>query len=543
MRTDIGKKLTMKFKIGMPETLTAVQYDKNRRAARGASMTPEMTPGTDCNVDIDGNRMTLPVMSVKCYDNNPRSSVNPKFLEIKESFRVAGKPRLTLPVTKRPGEISYMVAQGGNTRLLVIQELYQETLDPNFYEIDVIYSVWKSESHVIAGHLIENEARADTTFWDKACGIVSLKDELEKETGERISTRDFEDHLKGLGISIGRSQIQRFLFAIEELGPIGTHLRTEDVKVLKPHIFIQNALARQLSLDTVLYEMLLKKVLEQYARDLVENAQISSVTICNMLDESLANAIDVSPIALRLMMAALRTDPNLEGEALRATGKCGMNIARMEGGHILDSSQDHLPRLGSFSNASIGSTVAVKRIVGRTTTKALPTESSLGFGQQVNELVTRLCIAAQVDDCLRFASDMPIGYYMELPTGPLDEIEVADQQLRRAAWHVMAALSSQFDQDDVGVLPEESAWRNAIQFDRAREQSFHIEFQHKVHGICSADSVLGMAIDDIKHFLWHQRVGPMFQQLTTLVFAWRSAEPQRFGVPNSRMQLNLENGK
>ena len=63
---------------------------------------------------------------------------------------------------------------GGNTRLKILQDLYRETHDPRFLIVKCTVFRWKSEADTLSAHLVENEARADTTFYEKARGVAML---------------------------------------------------------------------------------------------------------------------------------------------------------------------------------------------------------------------------------------------------------------------------------------------------------------------------------------------------------------------------------
>ena len=123
--------------------------------------------------------MRLRCEEVDLYDRNPRRSVNPRYTEIRDSIVERGGLHGPLTVTRRPGAKRYMLYMGGNTRLQIVQELWRETREERYEWINVTYHEWVSEADIIAAHLIENEARADTTFFEKAGGLALLKVELE----------------------------------------------------------------------------------------------------------------------------------------------------------------------------------------------------------------------------------------------------------------------------------------------------------------------------------------------------------------------------
>ena len=114
------------------------------------------------------------------YDRNPRRTINPRYDEIKVAIRAAGKLNNPLSVTRRPGATLYMVESGGNTRLQILHELWQETNDETFYKTDCLIVPWQSESHVLSAHLIENELRGEMTLIDKALALKEPQGSVRK---------------------------------------------------------------------------------------------------------------------------------------------------------------------------------------------------------------------------------------------------------------------------------------------------------------------------------------------------------------------------
>lgn len=154
------------------------------------------------------------------YDRNPRRAINPRYDEIKAAIRAAGKLNNLLSVTRRPGDTHYMVESGGNTRLQILQELWQETNGESFYKTDCLIVPWQSESHVLSAHLIENELRGDMTLIDKAVALRSLKIELENESGQALSRNEFIRQLINKGYTVSKRQLIRFEYAADFLEPL-----------------------------------------------------------------------------------------------------------------------------------------------------------------------------------------------------------------------------------------------------------------------------------------------------------------------------------
>lgn len=147
----------------------------------------------------------------------PRQKRNPKYNEIKQSIAMRG---LDSPpaITKRPGEDNYVISDGGNTRLDILNELWKETKDEFFFRIHCLFKPWVSEIHSLVGHLAENELHSDFTFIEKAIGIAKARSILEKEKGQ-LSQRALADELKKNGFPISQSHIVKMEQAIRYLYP------------------------------------------------------------------------------------------------------------------------------------------------------------------------------------------------------------------------------------------------------------------------------------------------------------------------------------
>ena len=84
------------------------------------------------------NNITVTLDKLRPYEHNPRKTRNPNFEMIKESIRRRGldhKPN----ITQRPGEPFYIIADGGNTRIQALKELFTETQDQRFWSIECLY--------------------------------------------------------------------------------------------------------------------------------------------------------------------------------------------------------------------------------------------------------------------------------------------------------------------------------------------------------------------------------------------------------------------
>jgi ParB family protein of integrating conjugative element (PFGI_1 class) len=126
-----------------------------------------------------------------------------------------------LLITRRPAADCYIVQAGGNTRLRILQELYESTGDERFRWVDCRYVEWDRESSVLLAHLRENELRGDLTFIDKAQAILDIKTLVAEEFGVGdISHRQLETVLKDHGYSVSHALISIMSYAAIVLAPL-----------------------------------------------------------------------------------------------------------------------------------------------------------------------------------------------------------------------------------------------------------------------------------------------------------------------------------
>jgi len=164
---------------------------------------------------VSTTQMVLKLDDIIPYDKNPRREKNPAYDDIKASIRSKKQLNNNFNVTRRPGDKKFMVESGGNTRLQILKELYQETGDEVFNTVHCLFVPWKSEAAVLSAHLIENEMRGDMTLIDKAYAVQTLRDELEAEQNKTLSDREFTRVASDIGYKISPKHLRRFQYAIK----------------------------------------------------------------------------------------------------------------------------------------------------------------------------------------------------------------------------------------------------------------------------------------------------------------------------------------
>lgn len=185
----------------------------------------------------DGALLTIRVPELQPYDRNPRKDPNERFEDIKNSLRESGAKTVTLEVTRRDGDDYFMVAKGGNTRLMALKELWSETYDAKYEEITCIYRAWQGDLVALAAHWIENNLRGDMTFMDQALEMQTLKEELQKHLGVELSQRKFIEEVAKFGVVLSTGKANYMFFTATKLTVLGSQskrLSYNAIKVIQP---------------------------------------------------------------------------------------------------------------------------------------------------------------------------------------------------------------------------------------------------------------------------------------------------------------------
>jgi ParB family protein of integrating conjugative element (PFGI_1 class) len=367
-------------------------------------------PDARSNSDQFEHQIELSIDDIRPYEHNPRRSVNAKFDDIKESIRTSGL-RSPLTVTRRPGESHYIVEAGGNTRLLALQQLWSETRDPRYRQVVVLFRPWRSESHVLSAHLIENEQRGEMSFWDKASGIVALKERLEGEQERQLTLRPLEDVLHALGLSVTTATLGLYLFATQRLRTLGeavVGLAGLDVKSLQPRL---NALkryahSRRSSSEDELYAAVFEPVFQDIADRYPHTGEFSVAATCEACEAAMAAHLGESVEVLR---EGLRPAPAGSGQG---------------GG---------TPAQANRAEASSGDPP---------TAMAPQWADSAALQDRLLDRVQAFAQASDLGDCIEHAKVSPVGFRMASHPGP-----GIGTPARRRAWCLLAGISGQGDLD------------------------------------------------------------------------------------------------
>lgn len=177
-------------------------------------------PGTRPGQDSDRLELVvLDVSRIHPYEHNPRRAPNAEYDRIKASIRADGLGQ-PLVVTQRPGEPDYIVHAGGNTRLRVLRELFEETGDQRFGEVPCVIRPWTREADVLLAHLKENDLRGELTFLDKALAVADARRFLAEGTEESLTQAGLAEVLQRHGYGLSQGLISQMAYAVERLVPL-----------------------------------------------------------------------------------------------------------------------------------------------------------------------------------------------------------------------------------------------------------------------------------------------------------------------------------
>ncbi|ENO0457891.1 chromosome partitioning protein ParB [Salmonella enterica] len=162
---------------------------------------------------------------IQPFSLNPRVTRNPGYDALKASILARGLDNPPV-LTRRPGDEKYMLASGGNTRLAILNELWQETQDERYHRVCWPFRPWpetlspqQGEVQCLIGHLAESDLHNGLMFIERAEGILHLRD-LYHEAGIECPTQlALAEQLTRDGYPISQSQISRMLQTVDWLLP------------------------------------------------------------------------------------------------------------------------------------------------------------------------------------------------------------------------------------------------------------------------------------------------------------------------------------
>ncbi|VEB12639.1 Protein with ParB-like nuclease domain in PFGI-1-like cluster [Enterobacter hormaechei] len=162
---------------------------------------------------------------IQPFSLNPRVTRNPGYDVLKASILARGLDNPPV-LTRRPGDEKYMLASGGNTRLAILNELWQETQDERYHRVCWPFRPWpetlspqQGEVQCLIGHLAESDLHNGLMFIERAEGVLHLR-ALYLEAGIECPTQlALAEQLTRDGYPVSQSQISRMLQTVDWLLP------------------------------------------------------------------------------------------------------------------------------------------------------------------------------------------------------------------------------------------------------------------------------------------------------------------------------------
>lgn len=222
--------------------------------------------------------MLLTIDEILPWDENPRTTRNSKYDQIKASIKASGLDTPP-PVTRRPGEKKYRISNGGNTRLAILKELFQETGDERFFRINTLFRPWdieRGDIRALVAHLAENDLRGELKFIERAVSIGNAKARYEAESGEPVGIRELSRRLTADGYPISASHISRMLDTTRYLLPAIPGLlfsglgKPQIEKILALRKTASSCWGKHYQGDGIDFDMLFQDVLAQFEGDAEE---------------------------------------------------------------------------------------------------------------------------------------------------------------------------------------------------------------------------------------------------------------------------------
>jgi ParB family protein of integrating conjugative element (PFGI_1 class) len=481
--------------------------------------------------DPAGAQFVLNVMEIRPYDKNPRQATYKEFANLKESIRSQGFQG-AFPVTRRPGEKAYMLAQGYNQRLRAVQELWQETGEARFRDAPAIYVQWTCESANQARHLSENVTRSDMTFWDKATGFLSFKETREAEMGAALTLRKLEEEAKKVGIQVSITALSFFLFAATKLAALRAEihdkLTLEDIKTIQPTVNRLAAIHKTFGIDEDSFTTgVLAEAIDTVNRESIHQEWSAKVFIA-ACEQALAKKVHVAADEVRVMVALNERFPSLDkDELLEAARKpTPKPLAKTDVQPRLSELQpttEPPPRPEAFYG--VNKTSLTNEVLASADAETtMPLSNKNGIQHLLDEtwrLVERLAQATQVDDLIHRSDTMPAGFYMEVQSPDEPNLDFDTRELRHSGWWMLASVSGQLNRRLSARMPKESTWRRAHQ-NEDPDLTLEYVVQERLGMFCYLTTVAPWLIEP------NNPIGDAYYALLGTLRVLREAAPERF---------------
>lgn len=466
------------------------------------------------DTEIEDSWAELPITAINFYDKNPRKANNAAYSDLKESIRELGLLQ-PLTVTRRPEEQNYTLYAGGNTRLMILRDLLDETGDDRFRKVKVIVKRWRGEAAMMVAHVAENTQRGDMTYWDKAEAMMTLRTMFEAEYagGQSYTQRQFERDLKQRGLTVSSSTISTYRYAVESLSPLSNWLSGLAVRNIQPRLNNCARLANHFEIETTVFyeEIVTPCAMEHSLRLTAQDGSLDADEFAGLCENSLALRLKLERVEIGKMLAVLQSNANATIDDLNKHRRPPSGAARQDApkkeprsvtsnepslsdgadGASSATTQPPAPSVDRTPEAPAapeeGGSRSVTASVQReeTTTVAVGTAAA---STPIRRLAEQLVVLAGIGSCYIDHADMPHGFYMGFdPAVSIDLMEEggSNSESRQIAWWVLAMASGQFVPEVCNRLPAGNEWRELVLMPSEREDSLDglaMALQHHIGG-------------------------------------------------------------
>lgn len=416
----------------------------------------------------------LGIEEIQAYPDNPRTQPNPMYEAMKDSFRAGGIESVVLQVTKCPGDSLYTVSNGANTRLKIIQELWEETQDMRFRAVRCVIQRFESNEHMLAAAVAENNQRGDLCFWDSAAAIIKFRKRLAAATGADLSMRDFVEKAKEYRLSINITTLSSYEFAVRTFGHLefSQHLSYSMIQKLQP---LWSGIDRLEKLSARDASTPIEELLQSLDQQWFETVGIDFDQLSKELNLVASTAFGLSlaefPKALELSKDRSLNVWDKLLQRLRMTKPTAARTDRAL------SAMTNAIALAAQSTAQPSDITAPAQSLA-TTPRQITTDDPNYPNETLLERILRL--AQTVARWHEFeanvvACDVGVGFFLEPMVNELllqQRMGVA-YQIQMNVWNILALLSCQWHPLHIKALPKTALWTRlmttseALKFERS----------------------------------------------------------------------------
>lgn len=167
---------------------------------------------------LGSEQSQISCFDIEVFHLNQRHSKNPKYDDIKESARNKGIQD-PLHIVFHPEQERWVLSQGGQTRLLICRELYEETGSEEYLYPSIVKQKFTSDLDLCINHLVENHLRGDNTFLETANAVVNIRKLVQSGDGSEPTQEELAQEMSRRGMPIRRQSITAMLYLAEEIAP------------------------------------------------------------------------------------------------------------------------------------------------------------------------------------------------------------------------------------------------------------------------------------------------------------------------------------